>query len=300
MASLDGDALASWVGRSESREDTIDARPIALLSATLDRDDPVPRFGDVVPPLWHWLYFLPVYRQSEVGTDGHAQRGGFLPPVPLPRRMWAGSRIEWHRPLTIGATAIRQSRIVSVTPKRGRSGDMVFVMVRHEISLADGLALIEEHDIVYRDLVSPPAQARASLDEPASPAARWVRRIVPDDVLLFRYSALTFNSHRIHYDRRYVTDVEGYPGLVVHGPLLATLLVDLWRRQQPEAALSHFEFRALRPLFDTAPFELCGRPEDDGRVALWAQGPDGAAAMRALATPAPCAPRGGSATTPGQ
>jgi 3-methylfumaryl-CoA hydratase len=300
MASLDGDALASWVGRSETREDTIDARPIALLSATLDRDDPAPRPGDVVPPLWHWLYFLPGYRQSEVGPDGHAQRGGFLPPVPLPRRMWAGSRIEWHRPLTIGATATRQSRIVSVTPKRGRSGDMVFVMVRHEISVADGLALIEEHDIVYRDLVSPPAQARASLDEPASPAARWVRRIVPDDVLLFRYSALTFNSHRIHYDRRYVTDVEGYPGLVVHGPLLATLLADLWRRQRPEAALSHFEFRALRPLFDTAPFELCGRPEDDGRAALWAQGPDGAAAMRATATPAPWAPRGGAATTPGQ
>jgi 3-methylfumaryl-CoA hydratase len=127
-----------------------------------------------------------------------------------------------------------------------------------------------------------------------------VRRIVPDNVLLFRYSALTFNSHRIHYDRRYATEVEGYPGLVIHGPLLATLLVDLWRRQQSETALSGFEFRALRPLFDTAPFELCGCPEDDGRVALWAQGPDGAAAMRATATRAPSTPRGWVATTPGQ
>lgn len=300
MAPLDGDALRSWVGRSETREDTIDARPIALLSATLDRDDPAPRPGDVVPPLWHWLYFLPVYRESEVGADGHAKRGGFLPPVPLPRRMWAGSRIEWRRALTIGALATRHSRIVSVVPKRGRSGDLVFVVVRHEIMVADGLALTEEHDIVYRDLASPPAQPRASPNGPAPPAPQWVRRIVPDDVLLFRYSALTFNSHRIHYDRRYVTEVEGYPGLVVHGPLLATLLVDLWRRQEPEAALSRFEFRALRPLFDTAPFELCGRPEEDGRIALWAQGPDGAAAMQATATPAASAPRVPAAGTPGQ
>jgi 3-methylfumaryl-CoA hydratase len=287
--------LASWVGRAETREDTIDARPIALLSATLDRDDPAPRPGDEVPPLWHWLYFLPAYRQSEVGADGHAQRGGFLPPVPLPRRMWAGSRIEWHRPLTIGATARRQSRIVSVTPKRGRSGDLVFVVVRHEISVADRLALTEEHDIVYRDL-APPTQSRTNLGEPAPPAARWVRRIVPDAVLLFRYSALTFNSHRIHYDRRYVTEVEGYPGLVVHGPLLATLLVDLWRRQQPDATLSRFEFRALRPLFDTDPFELCGSPGGDGRIALWAQGPDGAPAMQATVTCTPAAAAGRSSS----
>jgi 3-methylfumaryl-CoA hydratase len=291
MAALDSDTLCSWVGRSETRDDTIDARPIALLSATLDRDDPVPRPGDVVPPLWHWLYFLPVYRQSDVGADGHALRGGFLPPVPLPRRMWAGSRIEWHRPLTIGTSATRHSRIVSVTPKRGRSGDLVFVVVRHEISVAEGLALTEEHDIVYRDLPSGPAQTPTRVEPSAQVAAPWVRRIVPDAVLLFRYSALTFNSHRIHYDRRYVTEVEGYPGLVVHGPLLATLLVDLWRRQQPTAALARFEFRALQPLFDTAPFDLCGRPEDDGRGALWAQGPDGATAMSATVTCAPAAKR---------
>jgi len=284
MAALDTDTLRSWVGRSETREDAIDARPIALLSATLDRDDPLPRAGDVVPALWHWLYFLPVYRQSEVGPDGHAKRGGFLPPVPLPRRMWAGSRIEWHRPLTIGSTATRKSRIVSVTPKRGQSGELVFVVVRHEISTADGLVLTEEHDIVYRDLAPAHGERRPPGDKPAPAAAAWTRRIVPDDVLLFRYSALTFNSHRIHYDRRYVTEVEGYPGLIVHGPLLATLLADLLRRQRPEAALSRFEFRALAPLFDTAPFDVCGRPEEDGRVALWAQGPEGAVAMRATAT----------------
>lgn len=283
MTQLDVETLRSWIGRSETRVDAIDARPIALLAATLDRDDPPPRLGDVVPPLWHWLYFLPVYRQSEVGADGHAERGGFLPPVPLPRRMWAGSRIEWRGALRIGATATRHSRIVSVTLKHGQSGDLVFVVVRHEISVAGNLALTEEHDIVYRELASSPVERRASADRPAA-AAAWTRRIVPDEVLLFRYSALTFNSHRIHYDRRYVTEVEGYPGLIVHGPLLATLLVDLWRRQRPAAELSRFEFRALRPLFDIAPFDVCGRPEDDRRVALWAQGPDGTTAMHATAT----------------
>lgn len=281
-SALDAEALRRWVGKSESRTDVIDARPVELLSATLDRDDPQPRLGDALPPLWHWLFFLPAYRQSEVGADGHAKRGGFLPPVPLPRRMWAGSRIEWHRPLAIGDEVSRESRIVSVTPKSGRSGALVFVVVRHEIFRGGKLALGEEHDVVYRELRGPGAAAGAAAT-PASERAAWTRRIVPDDVLLFRYSALTFNSHRIHYDRRYVTEVEGYPGLVVHGPLLATLLVDLLRRNRPDVALKRFEFRALAPLFDIAPFDVCGRAEDGGTLALWAQGSDGAVAMRAAA-----------------
>jgi len=283
-AQLEADALQSWVGKTETRRDVIDARPVGLLSATLDRDDPAPRPGDALPPLWHWLYFLPAYRESEVGPDGHALRGSFLPPVQLPRRMWAGSRIEWLRPIVIGDEATRLSRIVSVTSKSGRSGPLVFVVVRHEISTGSGLALTEEHDIVYRGLVAPVAergQAGAARESPGF--AAWTRRIVPDDVLLFRYSALTFNSHRIHYDRRYVTEVEGYPGLVVHGPLLATLLIDLLRRNRPSVLVRRFEFRALAPLFDIAPFDVCGRSEDDGRCTLWAQGVDGAPAMRATA-----------------
>jgi 3-methylfumaryl-CoA hydratase len=285
MTELDADTLRGWVGKRETRTDVIDARPVALLSATLDRDDPPPHPGDVLPPLWHWLYFLPAYRQSEVGPDGHAKRGGFLPPVPLPRRMWAGSRIEWQRPLSIGDDVSRCSSIVSVVPKHGRSGALVFVVVRHEISTAAGPALVEEHDIVYRGLASPEGErALAASGAQSVGAAAWTRRIVPDDVLLFRYSALTFNSHRIHYDRRYVTEVEGYPGLVVHGPLLATLLVDLLRRQHPDAALRRFEFRAMAPLFDVAPFDVCGRPEANGQASLWAQGPDGALAMGATAT----------------
>jgi 3-methylfumaryl-CoA hydratase len=275
-------SLQEWVGRSETRTDTLDARPVALLSATLDRDDPPPRIGGLLPPLWHWLYFLPSYRQSEIGPDGHARRGGFLPPVPLPRRMWAGSRCDWTRPLRIGETVTRISRIVSVAPKRGASGELVFVLVRHEFSTADGPALAEEHDIVYRDLAPTEPSANPAAVAPAN--ATWTRRIVPDDVLLFRYSALTFNAHRIHYDRRYVTEVEGYPGLVVHGPLLATLLVDLLRRNGVGETLRRFEFRARRPLFDTAPFDVCGRPAADGTVALWAQGADGALAMQATAT----------------
>ena len=279
--SAERDLVQDWVGRTETRTDTIEVRPVVLLSATLDRDDPPPRTGDLLPPLWHWLYFLPSYRHDEAGPDGHARRGGFLPPVPLPRRMWAGSRLEWSAPLRIGEVVTRVSRIVSITNKRGASGELVFVVVRHELSTAAGLALTEEHDIVYRDLTASGSGAAARAPE----EAQWRRRIVPDDVLLFRYSALTFNSHRIHYDRRYVTEVEGYPGLVVHGPLLATLLVDLLRRHGVGETLRRFEFRARRALFDVAPFDVCGLPAADGRaVSLWAQDVEGALAMQASAT----------------
>jgi 3-methylfumaryl-CoA hydratase len=279
--SAERDELQQWVGRTEARTDTIDARPVALLSATLDRDDPPPRAGGALPPLWHWLYFLPTYRQSEAGPDGHEKRGGFLPPVPLPRRMWAGSRLEWKSALRIGDTVTRVSRIASITEKQGASGALVFVGVRHELSTDAGLALTEEHDIVYRDVAASSAGVPARAPEQAA----WRRRIVPDDVLLFRYSALTFNSHRIHYDRRYVTEVEGYPGLVVHGPLLATLLADLPRRHGVGDTLARFEFRARRPLFDIAPFGVCALPNADGKtVSLWAQDAEGALAMQATAT----------------
>jgi 3-methylfumaryl-CoA hydratase len=275
--------LRAWEGRSETLHDEITAAPVRNLSATLDRDDPLPARGTVLPPLWHWLYFLPRHRQSEIGADGHARRGGFLPPVPLPRRMWAGGRLQWHAPLRVGDEVQRTSRIVSVTHKSGRTGDLVFVLVRHEVANAQGLALTEEHDIVYRaaakpgDPVPPPQAAPAD--------AAWSREIVPDDVLLFRYSALTFNGHRIHYDRKYVTEVEGYPGLVVHGPLIATLLADLARRQRPDATLRTFAFKAVRPTFDLHPFRVCGKPSADGQGAqLWAQDHEGWLTMQAEAT----------------
>jgi 3-methylfumaryl-CoA hydratase len=270
-----------WIGRSESRTDLITPPPIAALAATLDRDDPMPQPLDAVPPLWHWLYFLPVSRQSELGPDGHTKRGGFLPPVPLPRRMWAGGRLEFHHPLHVGETITRESRIHAVKSKRGSTGPLVFVLVRHEIGNPQGFALSEEQDIVYRNSPNPGDPVPAP--QPAPPAAAWQRTIHPDDVLLFRYSALTFNGHRIHYDRRYATEVEGYPGLVVHGPLIATLLFDLLRRSLPRVKVRRFEFRALSPLFDTAPFLVCGKPEEDGVVHLWAQTSAGGLAMDARA-----------------
>lgn len=255
---------------------------MAALAATLDIDIPYPQPGDPLPPLWHWLYFLPFPRQSELGPDGHAKRGGFLPPVELPRRMWAGGRTEFHRPLRVGESISRTSRIADVRYREGRSGALVFVLVRHEISNAFGLALTEEHDIVYRGHPRPGDAAPASQTAPVR--AAWERIVNPDDVLLFRYSALTFNGHRIHYDRRYATEVEGYPGLVVHGPLIATLLVDLVRSNLPAAVVTRFEFRAVSPIFDTGTFSVCAKPEDNGNtIRLWAKDSAGALATNATA-----------------
>jgi 3-methylfumaryl-CoA hydratase len=279
MTELDVEHLRSWIGRQEALHDQVTRFPIAALSATLDRDDPAPGSGDPLPPLWHWLYFLPVARQSALGPDGHPTRGGFLPPVPLPRRMWAGGRFVFHRPLLVDEHITRVSTVKDVTVKHGRSGALCFVLVRHEVSGSSGLALVEEHDIVYRDL-PPPGEAPAA-PRPVRTDDTWRRDVHPSDPLLFRYSALTFNSHRIHYDRRYVTETEGYPGLIVHGPLIATLLIDLLRRNT-DRVVSSFRFRAVSPLFDIAPFSVHGVPNGDN-VALWARNPEGHLAMEAEA-----------------
>ena len=278
--------LQDWIGRSETVEDIATATPYAALSATLDQPDTLrPAPGTPLPPLWHWLYFLPIHAQSDIGPDGHAKRGGFMPPVRLPRRMWAGSDFEFHEPLRIGNALSRTSTIIDVKEKSGRTGSLIFVKVRHEIRRngAANVALTEHHNIVYRAAaepgdVPPPPQAA-----PAESA--WQRTIVPDDVLLFRYSALTFNGHRIHYDRQYVTEVEGYPGLIVHGPLIATLLMDLLRRQQPDAAVLRFEFKAVRPTFDTHAFSVHGQSSPDGKtVHLWGRDHEGWLTMDATAT----------------
>ena len=278
--SLDIDHLRSWIGRQETVGDRATLVPAQALSATLDRDDPQPKPGDPLPPLWHWLYFLPLARQSEIGPDGHPKRGGFLPPVPLPRRMWAGGRFTFHQPLKLDETITRKSTVADVTVKQGRAGALCFVLVRHEVHGENGLALTEEHDIVYRDAPAPNEAPAAP--KPAPTDGVWHRDIAPDPVLLFRYSALTFNGHRIHYDRQYVTETEGYPGLIVHGPLIATLLVDLLRRNTSKP-LKEFKFRALSPLFDIAPFSVHGRPGADGQVALWARNAQGNVAMEAEA-----------------
>ena len=278
---MDLKTLQTWVGRSETRSDLVTAAPLAGLAATLDRVDPLPAEGIAVPPLWHWLYFLPQATAHEIGDDGHPRRGGFLPPVALPRRMWAGGRLVFERPLRVGERVERESRIVSVNGKQGRSGTLVFVTVQHRYQAGGALALTEEHDIVYR--AAPQPGAAPAAPQPAPADAAFQRDIVPDPVLLFRYSALTFNGHRIHYDRPYATGIEGYPGLIVHGPLIATLLLDLLRRNRPEATVRRFEFKAMRPVFDIHRFSVCGRPAGAGAFELWARDHEGALAMQARA-----------------
>ena len=254
------------------------------LSATLDRSDADPTQGTELPPLWHWLYFLPHHAQSEIGVDGHAKRGGFLPPVPLPRRMWAGGRLHWHAPLKVGDAVKRTSTILSGTHKTGRTGDLLFVVVKHDIHNASGLCVSEEHDIVYRPAAQKGELSPAPILAPQK--SKWQRDVMPDAVLLFRYSALTFNGHRIHYDRSYVTEEEGYPGLVVHGPLVATLLVDLVRRNT-DRKMQSFEFKALRPTFECADnriLRVSGEPQQDGNtIALSAQDHEGWLTMQATA-----------------
>ncbi len=271
----------SWIGRTEQRSDCVTSAPLAGLAATLDRDDAEPLPGSEAPPLAHWLYFLPQAPQREIGDDGHLRRGGFLPPVPLPRRMWAGGRLDFHHALRVGDAITRVSRIQSVGAKAGRSGPLVFVTVRHEIHDARGLALGEEHDIVYRE--APQAGAPVPAPQAAQRDEQFVRRVVPDPVLLFRYSALSFNGHRIHYDRSYCEQVEGYPGLVVHGPLIATLLVDLLRRERPAVVLKRFAFTMLRPSFDIHAFEVCGRDDGASRFQLWGRDHEGLLTVRAEA-----------------
>ena len=273
--------LKQWVGKTETLEDHVTLAPMAALAATLDRGDMPPLPGQALAPCWHWLYFLPVHPLAMIGTDGHPKRGGFLPPVALPRRMWAASRMEFRHALRAGSTVTRTSRIADITGKQGRSGPLVFVRVHHELSDSQGLAIAEDQDIVYREMPqageTPPQALTARTDE------QFSRRITPDPVLLFRYSALTFNGHRIHYDRPYAMGEEGYPGLVVHGPLIATLLIDQLRRAHPGLQVKAFEFKAISPLFDTAHFDICGRLDGD-LAALWARGPQDQLAMQATAT----------------
>jgi 3-methylfumaryl-CoA hydratase len=276
---MDGSQLKDWIGRSETRRDVIRADVAERLAATLDYESRAIAEGDPVPPLAHWCHFLPREPQSQIGPDGHARRGGFLPPVHhLPRRMWAGGRLSFPGVLRAGQAVERRSTIADVKSKTGGAGELVFVTVRHEIGEAGGgpALLVEEHDIVYRG-----AQGPAVKPSEITPRGEWHRALTPDAVMLFRYSALTFNGHRIHYDRDYVTKEEGYPGLVVHGPLTATLLLDLVARMLPERRIVQFSFRGVSPVFDGNLLHVNGTPPDsEGRVALWATDHEDRLAMK--------------------
>jgi len=275
---IDIEPLKAWIGRQETAEDVLAPFPAKALSATLDRDD-APASGEALPPLWHWIYCHELPKTSELAENGHARLGGFMPPVPLPRRMWAGGRFTFHRPLRIGEAARRTSTVANLTGKRGASGDLVFLTLRHEIAGPAGAAVIEEQDLVYREQPRPGEAA----PEPrrSSGTAVWRREVATNEALLFRYSALIFNAHRIHYDHPYCV-TEGYPGLIVHGPLLATLLADLLCRNT-DAALAAFRFRAVHPLFVPSPCIVCGVPKGN-TVELWAENANGAVLMEAQAT----------------
>ena len=279
---LDLTHLRTWIGKKETHNDIAAAWPIAALAATLDRRDPFPQPGDPIPQSGHWLYFLETAPGSDLSHDGHPKRGGFLPPVPLPRRMWAGGRIDFRKPIRVGDTITRESEVVSVDAKEGKSGSLVFVMVRHTISAAGGIAIVEEHDIVYRDAAKPGEAPPAGKTSPS--AAAWQRELQTDQATLFRYSALIFNAHRIHYDIDYCRDVEGYPGLIVHGPLQTTLLLDLCRRNEARPVRT-LDYRATHPLFHQETFTVSGQPATDGNAAeLWTANAAGCYTMRGTAT----------------
>lgn len=270
----------SWIGREEEAHGRIHASVVEAMSATLDWER-APQPGEPLPPGWQWLFFNPVVRRSKLGRDGHPQRGGFLPPIELPRRMWAGSRIRYLTDLPVDAPAVRRSRIQKIENKTGKRGALCFVTVAHEIHCEGTLCIREEQDIVYRE--APPPGASAA-PQRYDAVAQFGRSFVPDTTLLFRYSALTFNGHRIHYDQSYARDEEGYPDLVVHGPLTATLLQQLALEQGDGRRLASFDFRGVNPLFVTRPFQLEGLRNDDGTLAVWARGPEGELAMSANAT----------------
>ncbi|MEA2841012.1 MAG: 3-methylfumaryl-CoA hydratase [Methylobacteriaceae bacterium] len=279
---LNAEFLRSWIGRTTSDHDVITPRLAQELRVTLDRHGPPPQDDDPCPLAIHWCLAPPMVPQSRLGPDGHPARGGFLPPVPLPRRMWAAGRLEFFDPLRVGDSVERQSKIADVNIKEGRSGRLCFVAVDHEISTPRGLALKERHDIVYRDAQSGnPAQQATPARGESPRQAQWSETKVADAVMLFRYSALTFNGHRIHYDRQYVTEVENYPGLIVHGPLQATLLIE-FAASIRDARPNVFSFRALNPLFDGQEFAL-NAAEAEAGLDVWISGPGGRTTMAATA-----------------
>ncbi len=272
---------AALIGRERFDEDVIAPGSMVRLAATLDRDDPPPGQGDSLPPGWHWLYFLAAPRGSALSPDGRGAAEDLVPAFPGLSRMWAGGLLTFHRPLRVGETAHRRSRLAAIERKESRAGPLVFVTVEHRIAGETGEAVVESQRLVFRE--PKPYAGTEGTKESATPA--WRDSFTPDAVMLFRFSALTFNGHRIHYDRAWATDQEGYPGLVVHGPLTALLLLDLVRRHEPERALASFSYRASRPLFVDRPLALNGLPGLDGAaVHLWAEDDAGVTAMAADVT----------------
>lgn len=273
------DGFHDWIGREQVQEERCDAWPMRGLAALLDKAT-IPGPGDEIAPLAHWLMFAPSVPQSQIGSDGHPRRGGFLPPITQPRRMWAGSDIRFMAPIRIGDHVVKTSRIASIEEKVGRTGSLIFVVVENRYETDDGPALSEAQTLVYRE--DPPPGELPPPARPAPAEAEWSVDIEPDPVLLFRYSAVTFNAHRIHYDAPYANDVEHYPRPVVHGQLIATLMLDRLGSRRQDKRLQRFTFRAQRPLLCDTAFAVEGaRPREDGTMELWSRTRDGELTMSA-------------------
>ena len=277
----DLEQLKEWIGQTESDTDYVTVPAVHRLAALLDRDDPQPEMGDPLPIGWHQILFPRVVRHSQIGPDGHPERGDFLPPVPLPRRMFAGKRTTFHADLQVGDAVRRDSSIKDVVIKQGRTGQMVFVTVLTEVTSPRGLAITEEHDYVYREAAPGGTPPQPPQPVPGKPV--WSRTVTPDPVMLFRYSALTFNGHRIHYDLPYVTKTEGYPNLVTNGGLTTLLVFELARAHGP-SPIRYIVSRNVRALFVNRSITLGGEPSADGKKAkLWAADDEGALALTAEA-----------------
>ena len=279
---LDLDHLRQWIGRSTEASDIVTAQLVKGLRATLFQEIGEPKTGDAAPFTTHWCLAQPVFPMSQLGPDGHPTRGGFLPPVPLPRRMWAGGELEFFEPLRVGDEMTRTSRISDVTMKTGSTGVLCFVSVAHEVTTPRGVVIRERQDIVYRDVSTTPQAAPAKAPPPPA-VAQHRETHVSDPVLLFRYSALTFNGHRIHYDRDYVTKVEGYPGLIFHGPLQATFIVELAAKLHGGQPPKKLSYRGLQPLFEGSEFSINANTSDNG-MELWIANAAGQPTMKGTAT----------------
>jgi 3-methylfumaryl-CoA hydratase len=280
---IDIQHLRKWVGNTERNTDVLTARLAAGLRTTLEYAGGFPEEGDVASSTIHWCLAPQIEAMSNLGPDGHPARGGFLPPVPLPRRMWAAGELVFHDQFCVGDCVVRESRIEDVTSKEGRSGALCFVTVRHSLSTERGLAIEERHDIVYREAASGLNAIAAAPQAQTAPKPQWKCQFLPDPVLLFRYSALTFNGHRIHYDRDYCRTVEGYPGLIVHGPLQATMLVEFATSIRDKRTPKRFTFRSVGPLFDGGVATLNASETERGSLDMWISDANGRKSMVAEA-----------------
>ena len=255
--------LQSWVGRKEQTREHISSTLVKRIGDTLGESEIAD--GEDLPLLWHWAFFQDAVPNTALGADGHPARGGFLPPADNRNRMWAGSRLEFIKPFKVGAYAARFSSIKSVAEKHGRTGSLLFVTVKHEYTQSGEIVLREEQDIVYREPSPPKLGGTDPMPEP-----QWDELVQPTPIMLFRYSAVTFNGHRIHYDWPYVTETEGYPGLVTQGPLIATLNLRAFQRANPHARVTRYSFRGVRPLVCPDSFSVTGRVTENGKAQVWA------------------------------